>query len=42
LGLEKSYELANAYEHHLREKKMNGVDDFEKILITITAYLKTI
>lgn len=42
LGLEKSYELANIYEHNLREKDMSGVDDFEEILKTITAYIKTI
>ncbi|MCH2194218.1 Hpt domain-containing protein [Kordia sp.] len=42
LGLEKSYELANTYEHNLREKRMDGVDDFEEILNTITAYIKTI
>lgn len=42
LGLEKSYKLANTYEHNLREKSMVGVDDFEQILNTITVYLKTI
>ncbi len=42
LGLEKSYEFANTFEHNLREKKMDGVEDFEKILTIITAYLKTI
>lgn len=42
LGLEKSYELANTYEHNLREKNMDGVEDFEQILKTITAYIKTI
>ncbi|WP_420571108.1 Hpt domain-containing protein [Kordia sp.] len=42
LGLEQSYERANTYEHNLREKNMNGVDDFEEILKTITAYIKTI
>ncbi|WP_298417699.1 Hpt domain-containing protein [uncultured Kordia sp.] len=42
LGLEQSYKLANTYEHNLREKKMDGVDDFEQILHTITAYIKTI
>ncbi|MGH1385053.1 Hpt domain-containing protein [Kordia sp.] len=42
LGLEKSYELANVYEHNLREKNMQGVADFEQILNTITAYIKTI
>jgi len=42
LGLEKSYELANNYEHNLREKSMQGKEDFEQILNTITAYIKTI
>jgi hypothetical protein len=42
LGLEKSYELANTYEHNLREKNMDGVEDFEQILTSITAYIKTI
>jgi len=42
LGLEKSYELANAYEHNLREKKIDGCEGFEQILTTITAYIKTI
>ncbi|WP_046759249.1 Hpt domain-containing protein [Kordia jejudonensis] len=42
LGLEQSYELANTYEHNLREKKMDGVDDFEQILTVITAYINTI
>lgn len=42
LGLEKSYELANAFEHNLREKSRKGEEDFAKILNTITAYIKTI
>ena len=42
LGLEKSYALANTYEHNLREKNKQGEDDFEQILNTITAYIKTI
>ncbi|MFK7748365.1 MAG: Hpt domain-containing protein [Kordia sp.] len=42
LGLEKSYELANVYEHNLREKSMQGETDFEQILNTISAYIKTI
>ena len=41
LGLENSYEVANQFEHNLREHKLEGVDDFEKILIVITTYLKT-
>lgn len=42
LGLEKSYELANTYEHNLREHSMQGEADFEDILNIITAYIKTI
>ncbi|MEM6684221.1 MAG: Hpt domain-containing protein [Bacteroidota bacterium] len=42
LGLVNSYERANAYEHNLREKSMQGEQDFEQILNTITAYIKTI
>ena len=42
LGLEKSYELANTYEHNLREQSLNGQDDFENILVVITEYLKTL
>lgn len=42
LGLEKSYERANTYEHNLREKNRQGEEDFEEILNTITAYIKTI
>ncbi|WP_046743379.1 Hpt domain-containing protein [Kordia zhangzhouensis] len=41
LGLEKSYELANSYEHNLREKSLKGQQDFEQILRSITTYLKT-
>ncbi|AXG68810.1 hypothetical protein KORDIASMS9_01026 [Kordia sp. SMS9] len=41
LGLEKSYELANMYEHNLREKSRQGEADFEQILNTMTAYIKT-
>jgi len=41
LGLEKSYEVANKFEHDLRDHKLQGVDDFEKILKVITNYLKT-
>ena len=41
LGLENSYEVANKFEHNLREHKLEGVDDFEKILLVITEYLKT-
>lgn len=42
LGLEKSYELANTYEHNLREKNMAGFQDFDQILTSITTYIKTI
>lgn len=42
LGLEKSYEIANEFEHNLRELNLNKVEDFEKILIVISTYLKTI
>lgn len=42
LGLEKSYERANKFEHNLREHNLNGVEDFEKTLKAISAYLKTI
>ncbi|AZJ31492.1 MULTISPECIES: Hpt domain-containing protein [Tenacibaculum] len=42
LGLEKSYELANEFEHNLRDNKIDKVDEFEKILVIITNYLKTI
>jgi len=41
LGLEKSYEIANKFEHNLREHKLEGAEDFEKILSVITTYLKT-
>ncbi len=42
LGLEKSYKIANEFEHNLRELNLDKVEDFEKILIVISAYLKTI
>ena len=42
LGLVKSYEVANEYEHNLREESLKGVEDFENILMVITAYLKII
>ena len=41
LGLEKSYEIANNFEHNLREKNLDGLEDFEKILQLISNYLKT-
>lgn len=44
LGLEKSYERANEFEHHLREQQFNLKEqqDFNKICIAISEYLKTI
>ncbi|WP_298777659.1 Hpt domain-containing protein [uncultured Polaribacter sp.] len=42
LGLEKSYKLANDFEHNLREKSIKGQQEFEKVLIIITNYLETI
>ena len=42
LGLEKSYKIANEFEHNLREHSLVKLDDFEKILATISEYLKTI
>ena len=41
LGLEKSYEIANKFEHNLRDNSLEGEEDFDKILLVITAYLKT-
>ncbi|WP_439129906.1 Hpt domain-containing protein [Polaribacter sp.] len=42
LGLEKSYKLANEFEHNLREHSLERQQDFEKILIAITNYIETI
>jgi HPt (histidine-containing phosphotransfer) domain-containing protein len=42
LGLEKSYKIANQFEHNLRERNLDKVEEFEEILIAISAYLKTI
>ena len=42
LGLEKSYEIANEFEHNLRTQKLIDAKRFEKILIAISEYLKTI
>ncbi|QNM86904.1 Hpt domain-containing protein [Polaribacter pectinis] len=42
LGLEKSYEKANKFEHNLREKSLVGFEDFEEILIAISRYIETI
>lgn len=41
LGLEKSYEKANEFEHNLRENSLSGIRDFEKTLIVILEYIKT-
>jgi HPt (histidine-containing phosphotransfer) domain-containing protein len=41
LGLVKSYEKANEFEHNLREKSISGFRDFEKTLISISEYIKT-
>lgn len=42
LGLEKSYKRANKFEHNLREGSLEGIQDFEKVLLVISAFLKTI
>ena len=42
LGLAKSYEIANEYEHNLRVKSIDKSDDFDIILLVITEYLKTL
>ena len=42
LGLEKSYKIANKFEHDLREFNFERVKDFDKILIATSHYLKTI
>lgn len=42
LGLTKGYEVANAFEYNLRNLDLKGKEDFEKILIVITEYIKTI
>jgi HPt (histidine-containing phosphotransfer) domain-containing protein len=42
LGLEKSYTIANEFEHNLRELNLDRVDDFDQILVAISSYLKTI
>lgn len=42
LGLEKSYETANQFEHNLREHSLDKQQDFEKILIVISDYIKTL
>jgi hypothetical protein len=42
LGLEENYKMANKFEHDLRDCNLDRVEDFEKILIAISYYLKTI
>jgi HPt (histidine-containing phosphotransfer) domain-containing protein len=42
LGLEKSYGIANEFEHNLRELSLERQEDFEKILKAITTYIATI
>ncbi|AQS93228.1 histidine kinase [Polaribacter sp. BM10] len=42
LGLEKSYEIANKFEHNLRELNFNGQEEFEKILVAISEYIETL
>ncbi|WP_299060860.1 Hpt domain-containing protein [uncultured Polaribacter sp.] len=42
LGLEKSYEIANKYEHNLRESSIEGAKEFDDILQVISAYIETI
>jgi len=42
LGLEKSYAIAANYEHNLINKTTKGKDDFDRILQTITEFLKTL
>ncbi|MDP5106010.1 MAG: Hpt domain-containing protein [Polaribacter sp.] len=44
LGLEKSYEMANEFEHNLRKQVLNIEEEqgFDKALRAISEYLKTI
>ncbi|MDX6746018.1 Hpt domain-containing protein [Polaribacter sp. PL03] len=42
LGLEKSYEIANEFEHNLRELSLDKQKDFDKILTAISDYIDTI
>ena len=42
LGLEKSYEIANVFEHNLRELSLEKQQDFENILKAISDYIETI
>jgi len=40
--LKKSCNLANLYEYNLREKSIDGSNDFEKILEIITNFTETL
>ncbi len=40
LGLEKSYKIAEEFEDNLKENSVTGFETFNKILQTITDYLK--
>ncbi len=42
LGLKKSYELAEEYEHDLRKNKAKLEDEFNTILFSITNYINTL
>jgi hypothetical protein len=42
LGLEKSYGIANDFEHNLRELSFEKQQDFENILKAISDYIETI
>ena len=42
LGLEKSYGIANEFEHNLRELSLEKQKDFDEILLTITTYIENI
>jgi HPt (histidine-containing phosphotransfer) domain-containing protein len=42
LGLEKSYEVARAFENNLKEGNTNLKEDFENILDVISEYLLTL
>ena len=42
LGLEKSYKIANEFEHNLRESSFFKKEEFEKSLIAISSYIETI
>ncbi|EAR11963.1 hypothetical protein PI23P_11537 [Polaribacter irgensii 23-P] len=42
LGLIEGYEIANVFEYNLRNSDLKGKAAFEKVLMAITAYIKTI